>query len=99
MSAQHFVELLENAIKQDEFPEDETCLRTFLFDRLYSYEEAYNLFGLYTGLIKLHPEYSKESLIKAVNTKTLVEYIIKMHSNQYNSYYSKWFIDNIDRFK
>ena len=97
MAAKHLVELLENGIKQDEFPEDETCLRTFLFDRLYSYEEAYNLFGLYTGLIKLHPEYSTNSLIKAVEANTLVEYIVKMHSEKYQSYYSKWFIENLDR--
>ncbi len=99
MAAKDLVELLETAIKSDEFPEDETCLRTFLFDKLYTHEEAYNLFGLYIGLIKLHPDYSKEQLIKAVETKTLVDYIVKMHSDKYQSYYSKWFMEILDRFQ
>ncbi len=34
------VNKLEEAVMNDAFPEDEACLRTFLFDRLRSEEEA-----------------------------------------------------------
>jgi len=92
------VDTLMDACGSDEFPEDIECLKTFMFDRLFSEQEARYLLGLYIGLIKLHPDFVKQDLIKALSNNNLTNYLVKMHSGNYQSFYSKWFIENKERF-
>lgn len=92
------VDTLIQACMDDLFPTDIDCLRTFMFDRLSSIEEATNLLGLYIGLVKLHPDFEKQDLIQAISSGKLTNYIINMHLIKHKSYYSQWFFENKERF-
>ncbi len=93
------VDMMSRAALGDEFPDDEQCLRAFLFDRCRSEEDLTNLLGLYIGLFKLHPEYKKDELILAIDSRQLARYLLALHSDLHQSFYSKWFIQNIERFE
>lgn len=98
MAAQIADNLIE-ACLDDTFPDGMDTLKALLFDRLRSEEEAFNLLGVYIGLVKLHPDFRKDELITAIETNKLAEYIVRMHSDKYSSYYAQWFIKHQERFK
>jgi len=93
------VDMMSRAALGDEFPDDEQCWRAFLFDRCRSEEDLTNLLGLYIGLFKLHPEYKKSELIQAIDSRQLASYLATLHNDHHQSYYSKWFVQNIERFQ
>lgn len=95
--AKETVSLMVKAALADEWPEDNQCLKTFMFDRCQSEEELINLFGLYIGLIKLNEKFNQSDLIKAIEGDYLTTYIIEIHHGM-ESYYLNWFKDNLYRF-
>jgi hypothetical protein len=57
------------------------------------------LLGLYIGVVKLHPKYRRQELVQALEDNALASYIELLHSGPYQSFYSKWFLANIERFR
>ena len=98
MAYTFFADTLIACCGADEFPEGIDCLRAFLFDRVRNEEEASNLLGVYIGMVKCHPRFNRDDLIAALQTNTLASYITSLYQPPYESYYSKWFLDNVSRF-
>jgi hypothetical protein len=97
-----YVSMLLNACYKDIFPEDMNCLCAFMFDCIGSEEEARNLLGVYIGIAKLMPDFIPEELTQALQggRASLVAYILRMYDDYGDdSYYSKWFRDNITKFE
>ena len=93
-----YTDQLINACMLDEFPKTRECLIAFMFDRCRNEEDCSNLLGVYIGIVKMDPKFKRNNLADAMQQKSLVNYIIKYYDKSGDSYYSKWFRMNIERF-
>ena len=84
------------ACYDDEFPNDLPTLRAFMFDKCIEVEDASNLMGVWTDLIKNNKSFNKRALEMAVANGTVADYVANtyraLHPNADRvSYYFKWF--------
>ena len=89
---------LIHACMLNEYPKTRECLIAFMFDRCRNEEDCENLLGVYIGVIKLNSKFKSNELADAMQNKLLVNYIIRFYDKVGDSYYSKWFRMNIERF-
>ncbi len=91
--------MIRAVLHEDFWPNDDDVCRMFLLDRCSGAEEANFLLGVYIGMFKLHPRWFKEGMIDAIMIGKLAQYIADLHQPPMQSFYSKWFVSNVARFK
>lgn len=90
---------LVRACTEDSFPTEEGCLRTFMFDRVRSVEEAECLLGVYIGAVKLLPAFVSGDLANAVDNGEIAQYVLGLYDAYgQDSFYSAWLRRNMQRF-
>jgi len=91
--------MIRSVLQEDNFPNDADIGRMFLVHRCISEEEAMYLLGVYIGMFKLHPDFRKEDMVDAIVRGELPQYIADLHTGAMQSFYSRWFVSNLERFK